>query len=244
MVWTRRTDSRSPPHFAFLRTLALALFVVFYKINSSACCMTSGERLGLGGQALDKGGFEGNLAAVFARRGLHRRPVLGFKGLLRRPSLLLGRSHLPPGCSAPRLSAGRLRNGRSQRILGQAGPVILSCDSPDGPGRAIPGLVFSIKIAEMTDVQRALFWPLVAFNLIIAARSTYTAGADTVEEPAKLRVYNELQHQILPKIISHHNLAKWTVNDSDLLEVMREEQEPQSHLRWGSGLSQWPITSQ
>jgi len=77
----------------------------------------------------------------------------------------------------------------------------------------------------MTDVQRALFWPLVAFDLTVAGRSTYTVGADTVEEPAKLRLYNELQHQILPKIISHHNLAKWTVNDSDLLEVIREKAE-------------------
>jgi hypothetical protein len=48
---------------------------------------------------------------------------------------------------------------------------------------------------------------------------------DTVDDPIQLRAFNEIQHQVLPKIISHRNPAKWSLNDSDLLEVIREKAE-------------------
>lgn len=91
-----------------------------------------------------------------------------------------------------------------------------------------------IDISELTPQQRALFWPLVSLNLTVAARTTYQVGAG-VEEPEKLRVFNELQHQILQKIVSIQNPTKWTLDDDELLRTIHEKGEKETILpsvRW------------
>jgi len=98
--------------------------------------------------------------------------------------------------------------------------------------------VFPIKIAELREAQRALFWPLVAFNLTIAARSTYTPQTEAVTEPEKLRVYSELQHQILPKCIAHHDPKKRILNDTDLLDAIWHKAEAGNIV----GSVTWAIT--
>jgi len=58
---------------------------------------------------------------------------------------------------------------------------------------------------ELTDEERSLFWPSLAFNLTIAGRGTYLIQQPGVAEPTQLRAFNEIQHCVLARVITIHD---------------------------------------
>ena len=55
------------------------------------------------------------------------------------------------------------------------------------------------NIMTLTETERQRLWPLVAYNLTVAARETYTAGTNEAAGPPKLRIYNEMLIVLLRK---------------------------------------------
>ena len=52
-------------------------------------------------------------------------------------------------------------------------------------------------LTSLDDRQKLLFLVTLGHTLTVAARSTYTAQGDGLDQPAQLRRINEIQHRVL-----------------------------------------------
>src|SRR4051812_24427496 len=81
--------------------------------------------------------------------------------------------------------------------------------------------------------EKALLLARLSHQLTIAARDTYTVGSDGVDDPARLRAFNEIQHRVTgfhAALIS--GTARypddvfvrmmWTTEDSTVREVFEQ----------------------
>ncbi len=55
--------------------------------------------------------------------------------------------------------------------------------------------------AEQSSKKKILFLSLLAHDITVRARDTYIVGSTQIQEPLKLRAFNEIQHQITGQLI-------------------------------------------
>lgn len=62
------------------------------------------------------------------------------------------------------------------------------------------------RFIAMPDHEKMIFLAEMSFDLTIGARETYITGTDLVSDPARLRLFNEAQHQLTGHL--HHLLRQ------------------------------------
>ena len=85
-------------------------------------------------------------------------------------------------------------------------------------------------LSGLSRDEKALFLARLALELSVSARSTYVAGSDEVENPRRLRSFNELQHRVLGNEVGLLNgtpcypddVMVQMIFDDDDVEVQRE----------------------